>query len=259
MFKKMLIIAALLLSFSVAAETVILKADNTVSLSSEVDGASVTAAMVDIQRLNDLVSEEPIYLVLNTPGGSIFAGMELIRFAKTSRRPIHTITMFAASMGFQIVQALPGKRLMAESGVLMSHRAALNGVGGQFPGELNVRVDFYGDVAEALDIGVAKRANMSLKAYQALIHDEYYALPEKAIKAGFADGLATVACDGDLSGTHSQEFNTFFGIVNVEFANCPLITNPIKVSFKQETEVNRTKVATEVYLTEKSKTYGRSL
>lgn len=240
----------LFLTFAAQAETITLKSDNMVSLNDQVSGESVTRAMLDIQRLNLFESNEPIYLVLNTPGGSIFAGIDFIRFAKSSRRPIHTVTIFAASMGFQIVEALPGIRYMAESGVLMSHRGAVGGVSGQFPGELNVRVEFYGKVTEELDAGVAARAGITLKEYQALIHDEYYALPGKAIKDKFADAQVAVACDNSLNGIHNLEVNTMFGPVEVIFADCPLITNPIGAKFKTSTEQNGKQDALSVYFSE---------
>ena len=245
MLKKLLVTAAILLSFSAAAENIVLRADNTMSLNTDVSDSSITRLMVDLQRLNKLETNEPIYLVLNTPGGSVFAGINFIRYALTSRRPIHTITIFAASMGFQIAQAIPGKRLMAYSGVLMSHRASVSGVGGQYPGELNVRVDFFQDISKQLDLDVAKRAGMSLKEYQALIHDEYYATNDKAVSDGFADGSAAVACDDSLSGTYTRDFDTLFGQVEVEFAHCPLFTSFISAKFKQQSEENKNKNPTQ--------------
>lgn len=238
MLKKLLTITAILLSFSVNAEDLVLKADNTVSFNTDFSNESVTAAMLDIQNLNKIETDEPIYLVLNTPGGSVFAGINLIRYALTSRRPIHTVTIFAASMGFQIVQALPGKRLMAYSGVLMSHRAAVSGIGGQYPGELNVRLDFLADISTQLDSGVAKRAGMSVKEYQDLIHDEYYAVNEKAIKDKFADESVNISCDSSLIDSYTRIVNTMFGEIEVEFSKCPLFTSFLSVKFKQSTKEN---------------------
>jgi len=249
MFKKLLFFVILLTSLVTQAETIVLKEDNTVSFSGKVDGGSVTRAMLDIQRLNELDSNEPIYLVLNTPGGSIIDGMDFIRFAKTSRRQIVTVTIFAASMGFQIVQSLPGKRLIAEYGVLMSHRAAVSSVGGQFPGELNVRVDFLAQISEELDVVAAKRSGISPEEYQGLIHDEYYATPKKALRDRFADEKADLACDKSLSGTYTQEFDSLFGPIVAEFSKCPLITSPISVQFKAPSEQNKNQNASAVYNT----------
>jgi ATP-dependent protease ClpP protease subunit len=258
MFRKLLILLTILISSAAFSETIILKADNTVSLSSEVTTASVTVLMLSLQRLNELKTNDTIYLVLNTPGGSITDGIDFIRFAKTSRRPINTITIFAASMGFQIVEALPGKRLMAEGGVLMSHRAAVSGIGGQFPGELNVRVEFYGDIARSLDIGAANRAGITLKQYQDLIHDEYYALPSKAIKDKFADAEVAVSCDITLSGTRFEFAQSPFGPIKIELSSCPLIIGVVSAEFVKKTNMNVDINPVTLY-TELRKKYGRNL
>lgn len=114
--------------------TVLLRTDNTVYLQGEVSSRSMT----DIQNnLLDLVllrqksgKSYPIYLVLDSPGGSIVAGEDFIQFAKTLKN-VETITFFAASMASAIVEALPGNRLVVESGTMMFHRAA-GGFQGQF-------------------------------------------------------------------------------------------------------------------------------
>lgn len=250
MFKKLLILAALLLSLSAQSEPIILTKDNLVSINSQIDTRSVTDASMAIQKLNASESKEPIYLVLNTPGGSVFDGIDFIRFARTSRRPIHTVTLFAASMGFQIVEALPGTRYIVDSGVLMSHRASVGGIGGQYPGELNVRVDFLGEITRELDAGVAKRSGMSLKQYQELIHDEYYATPVKAIKDRFADEVAQVSCDESIAGTYIVSLPSVFGTIEVEYAKCPLITGVISAKFKKPTEVNKEKDALSIFMLE---------
>jgi ATP-dependent Clp protease protease subunit len=239
MFKKLLILASFVLCSSSFANTVVLKESNTVYLLDTVTGETVTKVMLGIQKLNLDKTEEPIYLVLNTPGGSIFDGVDLIRFAKTSRRKIHTVTIFAASMGFQIVQALPGRRLITEGGVLMSHRGAVGGIGGQFPGELNSRLDFLLQVSKELDSEVAKRAGITLEEYEKLIHDEYYATPIKALAERFADEKVNVSCDSSLSGIRVEEVQTVFGIIEAQFSKCPLITSPLSIAFKLKTEKNK--------------------
>lgn len=229
MFKKLLIAIAILLSIPAHSENILLKADNTVLIDTDINSKSVLDAIQKIQALNKLDSKEAIYLVLNTPGGSVPAGVDFIRFAKSSQRPIHTITIYAASMGFLIVQNLPGTRFIVEGGVLMSHRVSIDGIGGQLPGELESRVGYIKESSEDLDRAVAKRAKMTLKAYQALVHDEYYATPDKALKDHFADSKAMVSCGETLNTTHSRTEKGPFGNVELTFSDCPLITSPVDI------------------------------
>lgn len=228
MFKILFFLLAILLTVPAFSTVITLKTNNLVVLNTEINGASTTKAMVEIQKLNIIDTSEPIYLLISSPGGSVFDGVEFIRFAKTSRRIIHTVTIYAASMAFQIVQSLPGKRYIAEGGYFMSHRSAISNIGGQMPGELENRIDYMAQLTKELDTVIAKRAKITLKHYADLIHDEYYAYPIKALKDHFADEKVDLSCDASLQGTHLTPGATMAGKTVFEFADCPLISNPIK-------------------------------
>lgn len=144
MKKAFLILLLFTITMStVFAKEIVLTKDNSVVLNGAFTGKSVSNLIGEIQKLDaELKSGYPIYLFLNTPGGSIQAGLELFEFIKGVNRPIHTITLFAASMGFQTVQHL-GKRYVLEYGVLMSHKA-YGGFEGEFGGETSQIDSQYG-------------------------------------------------------------------------------------------------------------------
>jgi ATP-dependent Clp protease protease subunit len=227
---KFLLALLLTLSFSIQAETITLTNQNTLSLNGPVDGGSMTSLMVKLQELNKIDTKDPIYLVLNSPGGSIYDGFDFIRFAQTSKRQIHTVTLFAASMAFQIVEAL-GTRYVTSFSTLMSHRAR-GGFSGEFPGQLNSRYTHVMSHINEQDAEVVARTKgkQTLESYANLISNEYWANSQKAITDGFADKQVNVNCDKSLESTHNEIVDLGFFAVNVEFANCPLITSPISVS-----------------------------
>jgi ATP-dependent Clp protease protease subunit len=181
-------------------------------------------------------SNEPIYLVLDTPGGSIGAGMELITNLNNLNRPVHTITIFSASMGFQTVQGVKGDRLMVEHGTLMSHKAR-GGVSGEFPGQLDSRYSWILSVVNDLDKKVAARTagKHTTASYQALIENEYWCTPEHCANNGLIDGIADVKCDASLNGKHDKvvEQMAFAGItiqLVATLSDCPIITGPLEMN-----------------------------
>lgn len=178
-----------------------------------------------IAKVSKLASDEPLYLVLDTPGGSVFAGAVLIDNLKALGHPIHTITIFSASMGYQLVQNM-GTRYIIPSGVLMSHRAA-GSVQGQFYGEVESRLQMIKDLVDSLDQVAADRTNTSLKEYKRSVQNELWAVGAKAVSSNQADAIAKVTCDKSLRGTESRYVNTFFGRVELIFSKCPIITAPI--------------------------------
>ncbi len=227
-----------LLSFGCSAKSnnnIVLSKDNTLVLLDEVNDETVAKLSAQALVLNDnLDSDEPIYLILNTPGGSVTAGLELIDNLKSLGRPVHTITIFAASMGFQIAQNL-NERLMLESGTLMSHRARTSGVGGEFggqePSQLSNRLNLWSRKIRTMDEQTVKRTKgkQTIESYTKAYENELWLSGKEAITDGYADKIVTAQCDSSLKGTNTQNFS-FFGLkIEVVFSNCPLITGPLDV------------------------------
>jgi len=233
--KKFLIaLFAIMLRFSVNAKDLKLTADNTVVLRQSFNSSSVTALKKDLLKLNaNLKSGYPIYLVLYSPGGSIQKGLELFEFIKGLNRPVHTVTIFAASMGFQTVQSL-GERYILKYGVLMSHKAR-GGFQGEFGGRLSQLDSRYGMWLKKIDmldkVTVARtNGKQTLKSYRASYDNELWLNGPEAVEKGYADAIATVSCDVTLTSKEiKQIFDLGFFRLQVTFSGCPLITSPLAV------------------------------
>jgi ATP-dependent Clp endopeptidase proteolytic subunit ClpP len=214
----------------VFAKDITLTKENTAVLRGPVNSSSVAEVMVQLSELDRSGSDkEPIYLVLDTPGGSVMDGLNLIEYMTSLRRPVHSISIFAASMGFHILQNSE-KRYITKYGTIMSHRAS-GGFNGDIPQQVKSRFKHITDLLEKMDEQVVSRTNgkYNKQSYSELIRDEYWAVGSNAIKEGFVDDVAKAKCDASLSGSTQKTLLTFFGTVVVTFSNCPLITEPLSV------------------------------
>lgn len=216
---------------------IVLSKDNTASLADVVDGASVGAVITSVRKLDSAFSlgfkKKPIYLFMNTPGGSIQSGLELVEALKGTGRPVNTITLFSASMGFQLVQEL-GERLILRNGVLMSHRAVgkISGeFGGLSPSQLENRLNLWTRQLTEMDLQTVARTKgkQTLQSYQKAYANELWLTGSQALERGYADKIVVVKCDSSLNGVTSHTIS-FFGIdIAYDLDNCPINTSPMNI------------------------------
>lgn len=230
--KNLMLMIAMLLSCgackaSQSGDVIELSEDNTVQLNLPI--FSDTAAEVQKRLLEKdvkLKAGKPIYLVLNTPGGSIQDGLMIIETAKSLKRPIHTISIFSASMGFVISQYLD-KRYALDSAVIMTHKARVGNVGGDVPGSFINMAQYLLNFVNNINEKIAIRSKMELDSYNKLIESDYWMGSTQAIDHNFMDKVVTISCDKSLQGyAEPQRVDLGFFAVTVQFHKCPLITQP---------------------------------
>lgn len=230
---------------SQSANSVTLTSENTMVLNTEVNGESVSAVIAKAKELDNNLSggvlhnplknnkNKPLYLFLNTPGGDIQAGMELIEALHGLGRPVNTITLFSASMGFQIAQNLDD-RLILKSGVLMSHHAAgqFEGYfGGSQPSQIDSRYKLWLDRIREMDEQTVSRTNgkQTYESYTKQYDHEMWLTGSQSVEQGYADRVVTVKCDASLAGVTAHHV-TFMGMdVVYDLDACPLNTSPMNV------------------------------
>jgi ATP-dependent protease ClpP protease subunit len=228
-----------LLSISLAASAGLLQKDNivltdknTVVLRGPVTDESMNELKTEfIKKSSSLFGPRDIYLVLDTPGGSVMAGNSFVDFVKgLDGIKVHTLTTFAASMGFHFVQNLDNRYIL-ESGTLMSHRASLQ-IGGELGGELDSRLNYIRRTIVKMDQKVSARANMKYDDYQRLIADEIWLDGQDSVTYRFADKVVTAKCDSSLTGTYTQIIPVLFFDVEVVWSKCPLLNAPLAAKIK---------------------------
>lgn len=218
-------------------KVLVLTKKNTITFRGVVTSESVLKAQTQLLKMSQTLDKNDIiYLVMDTPGGDIEAGNDLIQTIHSLPQEVKTVSVFAASMGFHIVQNL-GERIVLPNSTLMSHRAMLSGASGQLPGELLVQINFIMRTLIHMDSIAAKRMNLSLKAYQYLIRDEYWVKGFESIKTKTADKVTYVKCDETFKGRTKVVVGNFFGIpVTGEMSNCPLFSGIINLKLEKPSE-----------------------
>lgn len=226
---------------AVQNERVQINSNNSVNLRGEINASSTQNAQFDLTTLVMIRGDRtyPIYLVVDSPGGEVDSGIQFIEFAKTIDN-LRTITIFGASMAADIVEALPGSRLITQNGELMFHRAR-GGFQGQFEmGEVESRLAAAQKEVLALEEQNARRMGISVLEYKAKAHDELWLNTPDAIKSRAADKAVDIVCSAELVlRRDTQVMETMFGSVELVYSGCPTFRYPLPSDTIKENLLNK--------------------
>jgi len=160
--------------------------DQVIVFNTQVNYQSVT---MTIDRLNELEAKgyKHVYIVLDSPGGSVIDGANLIAYMKASKMRIDTVCQgICASMAAQIHQ-VGKKRYMTDKSILMFHPAATR-VGGKVEEMLNQLITIKKYV-DRLDAEVAARSGIRYETFKQMLVSELWVESVDAIEMGLADEM----------------------------------------------------------------------
>lgn len=171
-----------------AAAIEIQLSDRQVRLSGPVSDGSIDKAVTQMLQL-DSQSSEPIWLLIDSPGGSVDAGLILIDVMKTIRSPVYAIvTCKAYSMG-AIITVFAKKRFIFPHATMMFHEASYGALG-EDP-QIRSRIEFSTKYLDILHEEIAKNIGMPVDDYRRRIRDAWWVTADEAVKAGFVEAKVT--------------------------------------------------------------------
>lgn len=152
---------------------------------------SAKLAIAETNKLSRRNAGKPLSIILNSPGGSVIAGLALYDHFNDLRKRGHHLTVkcrgMAASMGGILLQSGDKRVIGAESRVLI-HEVS-SGTYGKV-GDMQDDLNFSKGLWEQLSVILAKRSTMTPKQIRAKAHKfDWWVGAEEAVKLGFADEI----------------------------------------------------------------------
>ena len=165
--------------------------DRIIFLGEEVTDVS---ANLIVSQLLFLESEDPgkdIQMYINSPGGSVSAGMAIYDTMQYIKCDVSTISMgMAASMGaFLLAGGTPGKRLALPHSTIMIHQPS-GGAQGQAT-EIQIVADRIQYTKRMLNELLAANTHQPLEKIAADTERDYYMSAEEAKNYGLIDAVVT--------------------------------------------------------------------
>lgn len=175
-------------------EHLTLTSENTVFLVGEVnENAQVLAQEINHRSAS---GSGPLYLYINSPGGSVLDGVQVVSAIQASKRPVVTICSSICASMAAIIFSIGTKRYMVDRSLLMFHEAA-GGVQGQF-NQMQSRLGVFSRLVDKLDYEIATRAGMEPALFKSKMGSELWLDGEDAVAQGFAEGLVNVQLDSSM-------------------------------------------------------------
>ena len=160
--------------------------DRTVLIKGRIASRMAEDIMRKIYALGQ-VNNKPIYYVINTNGGSLWAGDQIIRAMKSTKAPsICVVDRAALSMGALIITHCDKVYIHSKATVLFHE--GYTGTQGRLS-EVFSYINYEKKIFDQLNKETAKLLKMSTKQYVALQKDEWWLTAREAVEIGLANGI----------------------------------------------------------------------
>ena len=164
-----------------------LGAERILFLGQEVNDGIANSLVAQMLYLDSEDSSKPIYLYINSPGGSVTAGLAIYDTMKYVKSDLVTICVgLAASMGaFLLSAGTKGKRLALPHSRIMIHQP-LGGAQGQAV-EIEIQAKEILFLKKTLNSLLAEHTGQSLEKINEDTERDYFLSPAEAVQYGLID------------------------------------------------------------------------
>jgi ATP-dependent protease ClpP protease subunit len=169
-----------------------------------------------------------VYLYLQSPGGSVFAGMKAVSYIRSTPKKIVCIVDVAISMA-AVILSVCDERVSTSNSIYMQHVTSYSIPQMAAPNAESFQ-KFLARSAYLMDIAQAARIGISYQAFKSLTRNDWWLMGEDLVTQRVADRATQVTCTRKaISSVIEETFNTPFGSLLVSWSACPLISAPQSV------------------------------
>ncbi len=163
--------------------------DRVVFLTGEVTDVTADLVVAQLMYLESKGDDKDISLYINSPGGSVTAGMAIYDTMNYIKCDVETICVgMAASMGaFLLSSGAKGKRFALPNSEIMIHQPS-GGAQGQ-ASDIAITAEHIVRVKKRMNQILARNCNQPLERIEADVDRDYYMFAEEAKAYGIIDGI----------------------------------------------------------------------
>lgn len=165
--------------------------DRIIFLGTPIDDAVANTVIAQLLFLDNENNRDDIKIYINTPGGSVSAGLAIYDTIQYVKADVSTICIgMAASMGAVILAGgAKGKRLALPNSEIMIHQV-MGGAEGQAT-DIKIRAEHILKVKEKLDKILVEHTGKSLSQIETDTDRDKFMSPQEAIEYGLIDQVVS--------------------------------------------------------------------
>lgn len=163
--------------------------DRIIFLTGEINDATANIVVAQLIYLEGKNPDKDIYLYINSPGGSVSAGLAIYDTIRYIKCDVVTICIgLAASMGaFLLSSGTKGKRYALPNSEIMIHQP-LGGAQGQ-ASDIEIQARHIQNIKEKINKILSEATGQDLKKVQKDTDRDYYMSAEQAKEYGLIDDI----------------------------------------------------------------------
>ena len=163
--------------------------DRIIMLCDEVNDATASLVVAQLREREGQDSDKDISLYINSPGGSVTAGLAIYDTMKYIKCDVSTICMgMAASMGaFLLSAGTKGKRLALPNSTIMIHQPS-GGAQGQAT-DMRIHTEWILDVKKKLNKMLSEATGQPLEVIERDTERDNFMTAQQALEYGLVDRI----------------------------------------------------------------------
>ena len=163
--------------------------DRIIMLSDEVNDATASLVVAQLLYLEGQDPDKDIHLYINSPGGSISAGMAIYDTMQFIKCDVSTICIgMAASMGsFLLAAGAKGKRLALPNSEIMIHQP-LGGAKGQ-ASDIKIQAEHILFIRNRMNKLLSEMTGQPLEKIERDVERDYFMTAQEALQYGIIDKI----------------------------------------------------------------------
>ena len=158
-------------------------------LNSAVTDSSAQRVVAELKALEEK-SKDPIFLLLDSPGGSVYDGNLIISQIEASKAPVYAVCMRLCASMAAYIHSFGHKRLSVDRSLLMYHPAS-GGLRGQVPNMMSMGYSITRTINK-LNANIVSRSKLTREEFEAKVAYEIWIDAEDSKEKALTDQIVAL-------------------------------------------------------------------